>query len=200
MKRRFGGFTLIEILVVSTLVAVLSLAVFKAFSNALKLWEKAEKLDQDADVAILLDKMAEDLRSAVYFPQISFKGTGSKFSFPAIVLTRADVHSSRASEEIVDQLGVVEYRFDPARQAVFRRQANYAQALKGRWSPEEFLVASGVEAVYLRYQRGMDKEDQLTTQIEGELPVGVMVEVHFKDGQGAHQFRRFLPIPVGGGR
>lgn len=197
MKLKSQAFTLIEVLLVSSLIAIVSLAVFRSFSNGLKLWNRAERLNREAEVAIFLDKMAEDLRSTQLISGISFKGTATKVSFPAIVLTQADPRSTRAKEEIIDQIGAVQYRFDAGTHTIFRRQANYSQSLKGNWPEQEEPIVSGVEDLILHYEVASDKGFLLKSEIDAVVPMGIMVEVHFNDDSGSHQLKRFLSIPVG---
>ncbi len=197
MKLRSKSFTLVEILLVSSLMAVLGVAVFGAFANGLKLWAKATRLNREAEVAVFLDKMGEDLRSTVAISGISFKGIGEQVSFPAVVMTLADPHSSRTSEGLIDQIGAVQYRFDVAEHTILRRQANYAQAIKGRWAKEEIPVASGITALDFYYEVSTDKGFLFKSEIDGAIPSGIMVEVHFSDDSGDHRLRRYLPIPIG---
>ena len=84
---------------VSVLFAVISLAVFNSFSNGFKLWARGQHLIVEGDMAILLDKMDEDLRGVVTISGIPFTGSGAQLSFPAIILAPTDQNGSRAKEE-----------------------------------------------------------------------------------------------------
>lgn len=197
MRIRSRAFTLIEVLLVSSLIAILAIAIFRSFGNGLKLWGKAERLNREAEVAIFLDKMAEDLRSTIVTSVISFKGTGMEISFPAIVLTKADIKSSRAAEQLIDQIGAVQYRFDPGQHTVLRRQANYSQAVKNTWG-QETPVVMGIDDLILHYEVLSNKSFLMKSELKEGLPDGVMVEIHFTDDNGPHELKRFLPIPVAG--
>ena len=151
MKSR-NAFTLVEVLLVSSLIAVLSLAVFRSFGNGLKLWARADHLNRDAEVGIFLDKMAEDLRSTVAISNIPFKGISTEIAFPAVVMTQADVKSARSSEGFIDQIGAVRYRFDPSTHTIFRSQANYAQALKEQWLQEQVAIVMGINDLAIHYE------------------------------------------------
>ncbi len=198
MKPKSDAFTLVEVLLVSSLVALVSLAIFRCFGNGLKLWGKAQHLNREAEVVIFLDKMAEDLRSTVVMSGFNFKGTAQQLSFPATVNTRADQRSARKKEEMVWQIGAVKYRYDVEGRAIYRQQANYAQASKKRWSQEEVPVVKGIEGLEFHYDIASDKGFLLKSEISEGVPLGVMVEVRFNDEGGPHQFKRFLSIPVGG--
>ena len=138
MKR--SGFTLMEMLLVTALVSIIGLAIFQAFSNGLKLWARGQQMSHDGETAIVLDKIGEDLRSTVSVSGIAFKGEVTRFSFPAIVMTPADKNGSRAQEDLIDQIGAIEYRFEQADGKIYRRQANYAQALKHQWGKEQEVI------------------------------------------------------------
>jgi type II secretory pathway pseudopilin PulG len=197
MKRHLKAFTLIEILLVASLIAIVSIAVFRSFNNGIKLWAKAQTINREAEATLFLDKMAEDLRSVVTISSIAFKGTGHMVSFPAVVITKADVKSVRASEEIVEQIGAVQYRYDPEQHKIFRRQANYGQAVKDVWLQPEMIMINGIEELDFDYVIGKGKGFDTKSELSGAIPSGVHVKVRFTDDTGIHELKRFLPIFVG---
>ena len=144
------GFTLTEILLVSCMFAVISLAVFNAFSNGFKLWARGQHVMVEGDMAIFLDRIAEDMRQTVLISGIPFKGEATQVSFPAIILAPTDSNGSRAGEGAGSQLGAIRYTYDPSEKKVTRAQATYGQALKAQWSsPVE--VASMIEDISMQY-------------------------------------------------
>src|ERR1035438_10484397 len=84
MKNNRRGFTLTEILLVSCMFAAISLAVFNAFSNGFKLWARGQHVMVEGNMAIFLDRFAQDLRQTVLITGIPFKGDSTQISFPAI--------------------------------------------------------------------------------------------------------------------
>ena len=198
MKNYRQGFTLTEILLVSAMFAVISLAVFNAFSNGFKLWARGQHVMVEGNTAIFLDRFAEDLRQTVLISNIPFKGSGTEISFPAIILAPTDSNGSRAKEEFGDQMGAVRYVFDPDQKKIFRYQATYGQALRSEWS-EPFEVADLIEDVSMHYYFTADKGLTVKVQTDEGLPMGVMIDVQFLvEGQMNHM-QRFLLIPVGRG-
>jgi prepilin-type N-terminal cleavage/methylation domain-containing protein len=196
VKEHRRGFTLTEVLLVSVMFAVISLAVFNAFSNGFKLWARGQHVMLEGDMAIFLDRIAEDLRQTVIISTIPFKGSRTELSFPAIVL--APTEGSRGSEGTGAQIGTVRYTFDPLEKKIYRRQAVYGQALKSQWSTP-IAVASLIEDVSMRYYFKADRGLEIKDQAEHGVPVGVMIDVQLMiDGQIRHM-RRFLLVPVGGG-
>jgi prepilin-type N-terminal cleavage/methylation domain-containing protein len=198
MKSQNKGFTLTEILLVSAMFAVISMAVFNAFSNGFKLWARGQHVMVEGDTAIFLDRFSEDLRQTALITGIPFKGDSTQLSFPAVILGPTDSNGSRSQEGIADQLGAIRYVFDPSQKKIFRSQATYGQALKAQWSPP-IEVANLIEDISMRYYFKADKGLDIKSQMDQGIPVGVMIDVQFLvEGQVFHM-RRFLIIPVGGG-
>jgi len=198
MKNLRRGFTLTEVLLVSAMFAVISLAVFNAFSNGFKLWARGQHVMIEGDMAIFLDRIAEDVRQTVIISGIPFKGSGTELSFPAIILAPTDSNGSRAKETIGDQIGAIRYVFDSASGKIFRSQASYGQALKEQWS-DPIEVASLIEDISLHYYFSADHGLQIKDDTDQGIPLGIMIDIQFLvEGQVFHM-RRFLIIPVGGG-
>ncbi|MBF0512187.1 MAG: hypothetical protein HQL13_07675 [Candidatus Omnitrophica bacterium] len=186
-----------EVLLVSCLMSLISLAVFHAFSNGLKLWARGQHVMVEGKMAMFLDRFAEDLRQTATISGIPFKGGSAKVSFPAIILGPTDPNSSRASEMTGPQIGAVQYTFEPYDHKIYRSQAVYGLALKGLW-PKGVEVADLVEDIEFRYYFKADKGLTVKGLTDEGLPMGIMVDVQFLvDGQTRHM-RRFLVIPVGG--
>lgn len=73
--KRPGGFTLIEVLVAVTLLAIISLLVFQAMGTSSSSKERFEKKDDLFRAAALsLDRMTRDLAMAVLFSDVEFLG------------------------------------------------------------------------------------------------------------------------------
>ena len=197
MRNRKYGFTLVEVLLVSAMFAVISLAVFNAFSNGFKLWARGQHVMVEGNLSIFLDRIGEDLRSTVINSNIPFKGQSTEFSFPALILAPTDKNGSRAAEEFGTQIGAVRYIYDPLEKKIYRSQAYYGQAIKSEWQ-QPLEVASMIEDVSLRYYFKADRGLEVKSQSDQGTPMGVMIDVSLLiDGQISH-IRRFLLIPVGG--
>jgi prepilin-type N-terminal cleavage/methylation domain-containing protein len=192
------AFTLTEILLVSAMFALISLAVFNAFSNGFKLWARGQHVMVEGDIAIFLDRIAEDLRQTAVISGIGFKGIGDELSFPAVIWGPTDASGWRAKEEFGGQLGAIRYIYDPSQKSVFRYQATYGQALKEQWS-QPLEAAREIETIDFRYYFKTDRGLDIKSQTDEGIPMGLMVDVQYLvEGQIFHM-RRFLVIPVGGG-
>ena len=120
-----------------------------------------------------------------------------QMSVPTIVLTQADSRSSRMAEEMVDQIGMAQYYFEPAEKRIYRRQANYSQALKGLWQTPTVIVGQVEEVAFKYYvmtDRGLEAKEQATDVI----PFAVMVDLGFKENGVTQHTHQYIPIPTGG--
>jgi len=196
MHRR--GFTLIEMLLVSALLASLSLAIFLCLSNGLKLWQRTQQAVLQEDVAIFFDKFSGDLRNAFPFSTLAIEGQEYSFAFPTVVWMRADRGSARAADEFVDQLGRAQYAFDGAQGVVTRQQANYSQGMRKVWNDAapQVLLRGAMEVSFKYFYSGR-KGDDFSTEAKGGLPSGVEVGVRYKEGQEERTAKRFFPVPLG---
>ena len=179
---------------VVSLLALTSIAVSNSLINGLKIWSRTQELVIEEDIAVLLDKMSQELRNAFNFSQISFEGKETRIKFATIVRTPAD--AGQSSDEYIPQVGQVEYYFDALVQKLYRRQSNYSLALKNKFFPERLMLSS-VKSLkfYYFYQ---DEEGKLVETNGDVLPSAVRADLEFFDNQGGQKFvSRFIYVPTG---
>ena len=195
-KDNCRGFTLIEILLTVALFSICSLAIYNVFSSGVRIWARAQHFAVEEDVSILLDKLSEDLRNSFYFTGIKFIGTESRLTVPTFVTTKADERSSLPQEDLITQIGSVRYYFDYETHLIHRAQANYAQALDGRFPNDKVLVKSVNSLKFLYYIPG-SKGVQPYSKIDEVIPSSVYVEIKYNDGHSEHVMQRLISIPTG---
>jgi prepilin-type N-terminal cleavage/methylation domain-containing protein len=195
-SKRSCGFTLIEILLVSALFAMCSIAIFRTFVSGVKLWEHAQRFSVQEDISIFMDKLSEDLRNGFYYSKIKFSGMETQLVFPAFVTTKADENSSRRTEGLIDQMGVVKYHLDYEEHKLYRSQANYGQALKGKFQ-EPRAIVHAVDGIRFAYYYPGKKGLQAYAKAQDAIPAGVYVEVKFHDESSERTMSRFIAIPAG---
>ena len=195
MNRR--AFSLVEMLIVSALVATISIAVANAFGNGLKLWQRADLLSHDAGVGIFLDQMAEDCRQVQLMKTLSFKGDSRQVELPTIVTLNADPKSTRANEGLIDSLGKVRYRYDDALHLIYRSRVNYGDAFYKRFSTEDIVIQS-IESMSFKYYVITDKGLEEKDSVDGSVPYAMAISLTFKQDGVVSSIERFFPIPVGG--
>ena len=188
--------TLIEILLVLSLVTMISIALYKALRNGLQVWERSRRLVVEEDIAIFFDKMSQDIKNSYLYSKIRFEGTEVNFLFPTIVRVTADAHSGAPRGELVDQLGRVHYFFDPQQRTIGKRAANYSQALKNKFGPPQILAQS-IDRLKFRYYYRTDQGEVFSPKVLDTLPAGVDVEVLFSDKKGQRSIHKFIDVPIG---
>jgi hypothetical protein len=194
--RNKTGLTLIEILLAVTLSTLAGVCVYHSLSTGINVWKRSQQLDVEEDIVILFEKLSADLYNSFLFTQIKFEGNEFRVAFPTMVYTAADKRLNLAEDQYVDQIGKVEYFYDIGQDKIFRRDANYSQAVQERYN-EPRLMASSVSNVRFRYYFMTDTGELSSTEILDVLPTGIEIEVEFSDQKGKRSMKKFIAIPVG---
>jgi prepilin-type N-terminal cleavage/methylation domain-containing protein len=202
------GFTLIEMLLVASMLAAIGLTIATTFAGGLKIFNRMESYTAvKADVLLSLEKMERDLRNAFAYKGIDFIGEAHRVTFPAI-LTKFS-----SKEKAVGSLGSVSYYRDDSsnERALSREERAYSQAVKKGSSGrrDSTVLLTPVEDISFQYfvydpeaktyswvnvwDKSKDKEE---AEEEGkvakdiialearpeELPLGVKITVSYADG------------------
>ncbi len=193
---RRNGFTLIEMLLVVSLLAVISLAVFQAFANGLKIWKKGYEARTEKDIFIFFEKLSQDLHNSFVYSLIPFDGKESAIAFSAIVHIPQDAHLSHGENIYIDQMGKVKYYFDSLKNNICRQQAGYGRALKDRFAKEEILI-SGIQS--LRFLYDYHEGGSFLSRETGRetFPSYLQVAVVYGDPGNPKKIQRSIPIPIG---
>ena len=177
------GLTMVEILLVVSIVSALSLALYNTFSNGLRVWERSQRYVQEEDIAIFFDRVGRELRNGFKFSKIPFWGYETRIVFPTIIQTLEDKKIAGDSRNYVDQIGVVEYEFDVARGVLYRLQRNYSQALV-RATVSKRSIVTNLKGVKFQYFF-LDQDRNLVQAFSiDELPPVVRIEVTYIDQRG----------------
>lgn len=190
------GFTLVEMVLVTSLIAVISLALFHSLVNGLKVWEISMVYNGEEDASIFFDKISQDLRNATDYSLIKFDGSEDKLSFATIVKTV----DSRATPqtEYISQIGKVEYEFDKLHNTLLRRQGNYGQAISGEFDPARPLFEAVKFVKFSYYLIDADRMVMKDRVPDGQWPVAVIVEIGFAaPGEQLNTMSKVISIPTG---
>ena len=188
--------TLMEILIVASLISVISIAVYNALSNGLKIWNKHKSLVIEEDILIFFDKLTHDARNSFIYSKILYEGTEFSFACPTMVSVKADPQSGLDAEEYVTQIGKVDYYFDLTDRSIYLKKANYGQAVKGEYQDPQRLVTS-VDDVRFKYIYLTDEGELTQPNIADIIPAAIEVEVQFTDRFGKRSLTKIIDIPVG---
>jgi hypothetical protein len=186
--------TLVEILIVVSMVSFISVAIYHSLSSGVNVWKRSHKLTTEEDIIVFFDKMTTDLRNFYPYSKMKFKGSARQISFPAIVYIPADKKLDLPEGSYVDQLGMVEYAFDSTEDKLSKRQANYSQALKEKFGPSVVLI-NQVEKVEFKYVYMTDDGEQVQESLLETFPSWIEVHVEFRQGNSVHRMAKYIEIP-----
>lgn len=120
-KRCFvAGFSLLELLLVLTLVPIVALTAYSNLSSGIKLWKALNQPIPEEDLQIFHNKVSRDFLSSAIFSPIPFQGDSETVAFASNVQARPEMGGDRT-------LGQVTYRYDAAAQAVMREEKDYSE-------------------------------------------------------------------------
>lgn len=197
--RTFKGktaLTLVEVLITTSLISLLSYVLYSSLVNGTKVWKKSQELVVEEDVLIFLDKISRDLQNVFILSDMAFSGSSQDVSFPAIIKLLADAQSDLTEGEYVPQMGRVRYYFDKDSHAIYSQQACYGQALSQTFSDPRKLVASVTDFRIKYYFTEGGKEVESDT-IDDSIPSAINVQIECEYGGTSKILSRWIGIPVG---
>ncbi len=197
MKFSRRSFTLIEMLLVASLLSVTGLAVYHAIANGVRVWEYSRRYSSQQDVAIFLEKIATDLQDTFSFSLIVFEGKTDKIFIPTMVRMLADSKTADQSQ-MISQMGRVEYYYQKSDKTIYRRQSNYSQSTESKAKVQARSLVIPVEDLRFSYFIKQDGKLKQTKKVSGIIPVSVEVDIDFMEAGGnIRHLKRMINIPVG---
>lgn len=190
------GMTLMEILLVVSLVSMISLALYKSLANGIKVYQRSQRMIVEEDIAVFLDRLTGDLRNTFLFSQIAFEGSELKLSFPTIVRVPADPSSDYPPGEYIDQIGRVEYSFELYDDKLFYKVSDYGQGIDQNFNEPRVLLQN-IKNIRFGYISITPEGEVVNPSAYGTLPATVQVEIEFSDEWGKKSIVREIDIPAG---
>ena len=189
--------TLAEILIVVSLISIVSIAIYNALVNGLKVWDRSRTLLQEEDVAVFFEKISEDLRNSFTYSLIPVQGNEFRFTFPTRVRTTVDQRRRGQDEEYADEIGQVEYYYDLQTDTLFKRSAVYGQAVNYQFGePKKILTSISdfrFQYIYLTEKEALNSSDVLDI-----LPSSVEITVKFVERGKERILTKIVDLPLGG--
>lgn len=186
MRKNNKGLTLIELLITTSLIAMMGLAVYSVFSRGIAVWNVASVSDyREAEIRFALEKAARELRNSVGFPGATFSGTESEVSFPTYI------NVTRPDGVPMAEVGRAVYYYDAGNKAVLRSQQSYIESF-GEGSPaakEQVGSVSGLKFEYCRYRAGEKGHEWVDSwQHASGPPLGVRINLDAVIAGGQRHF------------
>lgn len=184
------AFSLIELLVVVSILAVAIATVGACLGAGMRVWEVAQTYGRAENEALMaLDQMSRDLRNAVECPTLDangvplvFHGEAGEMRFAGVVVS-ADPPDS--------QLAVIHYRWNSGDEQLIRETTAYPEGL-----PQSASWADHVRGLRLAYAMGNSAEGM---DVATGMPARVDIELQMDTGaEGASTLvvRRSVQLPT----
>ncbi len=184
------SFTLIELLIVVSMVAMIGLAVYTTFASGLKVWKRVQAEPFEEKMVIAFDKFSHDLHNAFTFTGIKFAGRKDSLTFAAVVVSRGFDFMP---------IGKVSYVFDPAANSLLRSQADMAEIFVDH-SPNDTVIIDNIvtaEFAYLRLDAATNNYIWVDDWALPALPLAVRLQVEYEHEPENLIFTKTVDIPVG---
>lgn len=194
--RREAGFTLVELLVVVSLVALIGMSLYAMFGSAMDMMHRVSRSEVAEDVDIFLERFDREISSQVTFKGILFNGKEMLLSFPSRIELDKRAPLNRG-------IGRISYFFDESHRTFARSQENLNQIYEPGEEIETTAVLEGVSGLKFQYfvYRKAEKVFEWvpewdSLENEGEIPSAVKVELSCVRGEEPHAFERTVAIPI----
>lgn len=197
---RTQGFTLIEVLITSVLIAVVALALYGLFDSGIRVMRKMVRPLAQEEWLIFFEKFSRDAQNLFHYTGIPFKGEKERIVFATTIQTQKELGGDQG-------IGRVTYSYNPDDQAIQRLQENLSQIYEGK-AGEAAPVLTPVSSLAFEYF-GPDPTDKTKFMWSEQwdeteennkkgIPVAVRITFSFRDENGQRQLTRTITIPVGG--
>jgi prepilin-type N-terminal cleavage/methylation domain-containing protein len=194
--RREAGFTLVELLVVVSLVALIGMSLYAMFGSAMDMMHRVSRSEVAEDVDIFLERFDREISSQVTFKGIPFDGKETLLSFPSRIGLDKKSPLNRG-------IGRVSYFFDESHRTFARRQENLNQIYKPEDETGATAALEGVSGLKFQYfvYRKAEKifewvPEWNSLENNGEIPSAVKVEFGCVRGEETYAFERTVAIPI----
>ena len=188
------GLTLVEIIITTSLIAVIGLAVSSAVINGIEIWQRLSKATIEEDVHIFFEKFSADLRNSFEYKDILFAGEKEKVSFATLVAF------SDATPSLKRVPGQVIYSFLPEEGDVSVEKRNVHHLYKEKQGTIVNIL-QGVQRLTFEYYFYDPLRKEYFWQSEWKednLPLAVRIRLEIIRDSKEHKFIKTFDIPLGG--
>lgn len=188
-----GGFTLVEVLIVSALVGVVAVTVFSSFSAGARLWGALQSTASNEDVNIFYLKFTDDLEGAFSYTGLPFQADPVQMTFTAFVDAGAELGGDRG-------IGRLSYEFDAGKHVLNRSVKNMSQVHKEKSvKPQPVLVnVRSMRFSYFVFKKEENTYEWIDEWNDPDNRVPMAVRVEFTTGgPGGGEFSRTVSLPGG---
>ena len=192
------GFTLVELLVIASILAMIAVAVFSTFASGLNVYTRIKTYKRaKIDVLLSLEKIEKDLRNTFRFSGIDFSGEAKRVDFPGLIKDR----DPKGNEVI--SLGRVSYYLNTETGSLTKEEQSYFFTIpensEARDKVKPLAVAEDVNFSYYYFDATTQKYGWKNSWNKAEgVPTAVKIEINIRNGSETVQVSRSVFIPAAG--
>ena len=195
------GLTFIEMLLATTMVMVIAVALYGMLSNGIRVWELVNQETPQIDMNLFFQRLETELKNCIQFRGMEFKGRESSLTFPALIKKGNQVN------EFKEAIALVRYFHNPESNTADRQCTDFRQLLSLR-EPGSRSLVSGVETLLFSYYFFDDEKDtffwtsiwppQERKENKGRYPQAVRITMIFRSGEGMEKRIKTINVPIAG--
>jgi prepilin-type N-terminal cleavage/methylation domain-containing protein len=192
-----AAFTLLEILIAISLVALIGTGIYKAFSSGMSLYERAQAQKTYSTMLLALDKFSEDLGNSYSASDIVFKGTPDEVVFYTHE-TRYFLLSPSEAKDIEKgsffPIRKTVYRYDAGTKKIFRYEHNY----KTENPSVSTVILEGIDNMRFSYKFYDEKiKGYKFDSVADKPPIAIKIEAVLQTYSGKYLPYKFMvDIPL----
>lgn len=179
MRGKASGFSLIELLVAISLIALVGGTVTALVTAGGRVWARVRAHGTHAAwTETIFEQVRRDVHRARRFSEIPFKGTYEEVSFPVLISSETEDGTP------YEQLGRLGYYFDSYHRQLCRSEQSYLLIRRTRMRESCEPVLTGVERVRFRYyalNADLHAYEWSTGWDAQEPPLAVKMEIRYDD-------------------
>ena len=186
---RICGLTLVEMLIVSMILGVISITINSALNSGVRVWRKInQELPQEA-INIFFDKFTTDLHNTFNSTNIKLEGDDERLELPAFVSSRR--FSGRLPGEVI-------YVYDKGKDELYRQAKDYSDVYSDKQGVITPLIKNihSLKFTYYFFEAERKYYAWVDTWKKEWLPQAVRVELEVNDENKIKQFTRTVSIPL----
>ncbi len=170
IKSNKSAFTLIEMLIVTAIISVISLAIFSTFNNGIKIWQRVNNPLPGEDTAIFLNKFSRDLRRTFNFEGIEFIGEKDRVEFASLVTSR---------NLQITTVGKIVYSYNTSNETLDRIEKDFSQIYSGEKGSVIQVLSKITDLNFLYYYYDTEKKEfnWEDSWHKGRFPLAVRLEL-----------------------
>ncbi len=159
-NRRDSGFTLIEILIVVTLLAVTSLVITTSLVQGVRIFKRFNGVSDAEEKMFFTERLTADLQNGCSYSQVPWKISGDSISFPSIPAAPEEGPTAGLPHR-------VSYSFNPDKKVIIRTESIFPYDEE---STKMQVVASGILAA--RFEAARESEESMPRRLTASFDYG----------------------------